>query len=1022
MQVQCQSIVRTNRPSTSIAEILPEDEQPLVHPISLARVTLDTAKSIVFMYCSRLPSDAFFSTTPLEIIKDSLNGFQCTIRLPINSPFKQEIQGPVKYTESKASKAAYLKICRILREQDEIDESFIPYTKNARLKKIIEEFRLTCSIDDDEKDLSDGPGTVKRRELYPKKLGKMFANLPITTSTPSCLYSITVEPRNGLRSVGFICSEHVPLSNMVAHFPVYIKTAEFKISVTAVDISFNLTGHQLHQVQLFHQVVFHESLGFKKNLLRFEETSPLYVVPLNAEFGVDWQMIQLTLDRNNYNMSTNHDEKRTHFEFNKNDYNDAMVYRWYETAGLFEVLEVETKTPSSRFPQNNEGYKTYVDYYIGKYNLEVIHTSCPLISVASIGFNSSVKRSEQTKAERKGKPINLVPELLAIFPIPTSFHRQCRLLPAIFYRLCQVYNIERLRETIASEAKFGWKSLSPNHKWGMLNFDCDKSSCHDGNVNKKSDRIVGSKSSSEYESDDNEPPTIQFKNDLSETEIQCEASRVVLTNDKLSEVYGDINELKARYANFSVDAYTRNMRAELFEYYHELLQAPQMKYDPGNDSQYLPQNAEVENRTKSCIDLFSRVKSFDVHTDEPNIAGPTPSLLLQALTTRNAVDMFNMERLETLGDSFLKLTTSAYLYYKLPVLNEGYLSMLKVNQISNSNLCRLGKKKNLAEYMIAHPFRPINNWLPPGFCVGTENDVVKDGEPNHFTKQNISDKSVADCCEALISAYLLTSGPKGAVNFMAWLGIQIMDSMLFDNNGHWLQSPRSGQSSSCDDSEMKIQNFYSTLRGFEGYIGYDFRDKCLLIQAMTHVSYHNNTVTECNQRLEFLGDAVLDYLVTRFIYEDPKQFTPGDMTHLRAALTNNSFFGSLAVKHNFHVHLKLNSYELYRSIHSFADKFNKNVTGVVYGNFTQLMLDEREIKNLDEADIPKALGDVFEAVAGAIYLDSNYSLDAVWRVYYPLMKLEFGKRNILVLLSQNIPIIFVYFFQRSSAKISRKVH
>lgn len=44
---------------------------------------------------------------------------------------------------------------------------------------------------------------------------------------------------------------------------------------------------------------------------------------------------------------------------------------------------------------------------------------------------------------------------------------------------------------------------------------------------------------------------------------------------------------------------------------------------------------------------------------------------------------------------------------------------------------------------------------------------------------------------------------------------------------------------------------------------------------------------------------------------------------------------------------------------------------------------------MDEYDIetPKFLADIFESVAGAIYLDSNCSLEAVWRVYYPIMKL-----------------------------------
>lgn len=49
-----------------------------------------------------------------------------------------------------------------------------------------------------------------------------------------------------------------------------------------------------------------------------------------------------------------------------------------------------------------------------------------------------------------------------------------------------------------------------------------------------------------------------------------------------------------------------------------------------------------------------------------------------------------------------------------------------------------------------------------------------------------------------------------------------------------------------------------------------------------------------------------------------------------------------------------------------------------------------ESENLEDVQVPKALGDVFESVAGAIYLDSDLSLDTVWRVYFRMMRPEIG--------------------------------
>lgn len=45
-----------------------------------------------------------------------------------------------------------------------------------------------------------------------------------------------------------------------------------------------------------------------------------------------------------------------------------------------------------------------------------------------------------------------------------------------------------------------------------------------------------------------------------------------------------------------------------------------------------------------------------------------------------------------------------------------------------------------------------------------------------------------------------------------------------------------------------------------------------------------------------------------------------------------------------------------------------------------------QLNELEEMEVPKCLGDIFESVAGAIFLDSNKSFDAVWKVYYGLMK------------------------------------
>lgn len=112
--------------------------------------------------------------------------------------------------------------------------------------------------------------------------------------------------------------------------------------------------------------------------------------------------------------------------------------------------------------------------------------------------------------------------------------------------------------------------------------------------------------------------------------------------------------------------------------------------------------------------------SFDYQPNLNNHPGPSPSIILQALTMSNANDGINLERLETIGDSFLKYAITTYLYCTYENVHEGKLSHLRSKQVSNLNLYRLGRRKVLGESMIATKFEPHDNWLPPCYYVPKE--------------------------------------------------------------------------------------------------------------------------------------------------------------------------------------------------------------------------------------------------------------------------------------------------------------
>lgn len=131
------------------------------------------------------------------------------------------------------------------------------------------------------------------------------------------------------------------------------------------------------------------------------------------------------------------------------------------------------------------------------------------------------------------------------------------------------------------------------------------------------------------------------------------------------------------------------------------------------------------------------------------------------------------------------------------------------------------------------------------------------------------------------------------------------------------------------------------LSDFEKKIGIKFENKELLKNAFIHRSYINENIKsglEDNERLEFLGDAVLELSVTDFLFKKYKNKSEGELTAHRAALVNAVTLSEIALE------LGLNDY---------------------------MMLSKGEAKDTGRAR-QSILADAFEAIIGAIYLEHGY--------------------------------------------------
>lgn len=131
----------------------------------------------------------------------------------------------------------------------------------------------------------------------------------------------------------------------------------------------------------------------------------------------------------------------------------------------------------------------------------------------------------------------------------------------------------------------------------------------------------------------------------------------------------------------------------------------------------------------------------------------------------------------------------------------------------------------------------------------------------------------------------------------------------------------------------------------EEKIGIVFKDKALLQQAFVHRSYLNEAkegevIAGHNERLEFLGDAVLELAVTDYLYKQFPEKTEGELTSLRAALVNATTVGEVG-------------------------------TSLGMNNF--LLLSKGEAKDTGRAR-QIILANAYEALLGSIYLDQGYEV------------------------------------------------
>ncbi|CAB4055870.1 DICER1 [Lepeophtheirus salmonis] len=833
------------------------------------------------------------------------------------------------------------------------------------------------------------PGTTKRRQYYYKKDDQNTRGRKI------------YPPENSVQGFGFLVrgGNSIP---PICPFPIYTRSGEVLVEIKEKKDSILLTEEEYELIICFHRYTFSKVLRLEKY--------PMQFTPDKSRNSI----LILPMKKMKKKLSVVSDEDRTDYTFDKEDYLDAVIMPWYRNQDqpqYFYVAEIcEHLNPTSDFP--GQGFETFSNLWrqtvslpcilyringlliaddlrsliaremsFGKPELDSDFVWPPLNfgwTLADVLKNrdNALALNTQDNPKKNRRIVNSTTHVIiteALSPVSDTpaieeiFDDEedeggsskgdgddlTRLSDRIMNKMNEEDNKRKQRqleigtwsndliENVGKQSKsirsssIGGKFLRFQDEFDEEDLELlDPNMALPDNLTLLSNELLpktletegGSK---DWDSDDDEDfmktlivieekKALDFNNPNSSV-TQDGSVRIEFRGENMAEAIEDEHE-----ENLRVESLARNLEEE----------AKMLSEVPWPEEQ----NEEAEDEEKTTLRIKSRKMKWD-------------SIELEVIVLKEK-DTFNRD-----NRGFILEIRNHFLPVQCyDTVHEGRLSHLRSKQVSNLNCVKTGLERRSSEKcMIATKFEPHDNWLPPSYHVQPELEqaLIESGVPanlwnmaelpsadfgrmttkeiveliqeksrtaqqpgksstesvqdmpsfvpyNLLTQHSIPDKSIADCVEALIGAYLISCGQQKNE------GRSISSSQKVEHLPH---------------IERQLNFFLSGYEEFEELIGYKFKDKTYLLQSFSHASFYPN----------------LKFQFHKYF----KHFSPGLQTVIDR-------FVKLQVQNEFKV----------------FDEF-------------YLIEEDDDSEEAEDIEVPKALGDIFESVAGAIFLDSGLSLDAL---------------------------------------------
>ena len=849
------------------------------------RVTKNQSITILYRFVQTLPTDRYTKLRPyFKVIRKTMDDrctmkvgsrasknfyecednptslYSCKLYMPHLTPYagKPFISRPC--SDAKTTKQlASLKACKALFDDRLLSDDLLP-------KK-----RKYDETDDDEDDALKRRGTKNFKDYYKvslvedlrydqnKQLGHLYKLDSVLSKTAEFTKNSPHRPEEYDEKIGVIVTNKLPLISLSRNV-FYTLSGEVTVQLIYCGL-IELPNKCNQDIIKFQEYVWGKIVRCVTPWMKYDtKEKGLIILPLDKANNID----QVTLKNVAYQRVGFGDVRMENepFFFDKKNYKNVVISPVHQNAEEnYFVEEVMTDTSPNTLI-DEKSHETFREYYKRKYNRDTTDLSQQLLRVSGADHRHFMYREIALKGPSSSRPMSkdqkFLPELVLIQPLKASLWKECQLLPFVLNRISSLIRLENLREEISYtndllQTTEEQEFDQPTFYHFISSINNEKHPIPSSHDLLKAFTLAGA--SENFNMERLEILGDVFLKYIVGIRMFCDSiTNLHVEEGMLSKGRSKIVGNRRLFQTAVDNNFFRMINARKLE--------PYLNFMPP----CFTQNENLEETIRQMDEKFQKIKNQTETRQSKFIKKDS------TLGSKHIVELLTNEDIKRLSDNDL---------------NEDIQREL----ISNAS----------------------KNEVDDDFCVNQRSRYSL----RQYIK--IGDKYLADVIEAVIGLFLEKRGQGAALQFMKFLKLDVNGMIRNEDLPTSAYLPHAVEERNVKEMTLEKTNYLLEQIDYaeiERKINYSFKEKSFLVQALTHASYIGNRITPSYERLEFLGDGILDYLVTCFLYTNGgnKEKTPGEITELRSALVQNNAFASIVIKAGLEKHILHESPEIMNKI------------------------------------------------------------------------------------------------------------